>query len=225
MKTLTPQAFSGISLTIFLKTNKPRSGLHQVESKARQELHEPGLIQLSPNKVDKMKKMMMFLMISLCITGTAMAAKKRKGVDADKLPYGSAGCGLGSQLIGSGDDFSQWFASSTNQSSGQVFAITSGTSNCVAVNEMDTAQLREWMPGFVAYNRAQLAEDLARGEGETVRAISSILDCGNPGAVGAVLKKNYGTIFKTIDAQTTSDRLFEVLGTETKNSTNCKKAV
>lgn len=178
-----------------------------------------------------MKKKMMLrtvtivMMVFLCASGSAFAARKGpKGVDAEKLPYGTAGCGLGSQLVGPGEGFSQWFASSTNQSSGQVFAITSGTSNCVAVHNMDTAQLRNWMPEFVAHNRAQLAEDLARGEGETVRALSSILECSSPVEVGSVLKNNYGTIFQTLDAQATSDRLFEVLGSQPSGKT-CKKGV
>ena len=105
--------------------------------------------------------------------------------------YGTAGCGLGSLAFGSKPGMVQVLAATTNGLFGtQTFGITTGTSNC---------QLAPGAPAaakvFIEGNREALAKDIARGEGEALKNLSSLAGCTDPKAVGAVLQKNFQTIF------------------------------
>lgn len=105
--------------------------------------------------------------------------------------YGPAGCGLGSMIFEPDSGFTQVFAATTNGTSGnQTFGITSGTSNC-AGGEKKAASAK----AFVQTNRATLAKDIARGNGETIVSLTQLAGCQNPAAVGATLQKNFRTIF------------------------------
>ena len=100
---------------------------------------------------------------------------------------GPAGCGLGNMLMGKDN---QIFAATTNGSFySQLFGITSGTSNCERGGSV--AQ----MTMFVESNRVALSNESARGQGETVTALSSILGCEDAGQLGAEMKANYAEIF------------------------------
>lgn len=99
---------------------------------------------------------------------------------------GPAGCGLGSIIWGKD---SQVLASSSNMSGTQVFGILFGTSNC-APQTKETAVV-----AFVQTNEVALANDAARGHGETVKALSHLLGCSNSQALGSALKQNYEEIF------------------------------
>jgi hypothetical protein len=100
---------------------------------------------------------------------------------------GPAGCGVGN-LIFKKD--TQIFAATINVVLMQTSGITSGTSGCK--DSSDMAQ----MVMFVESNRVALSNDAARGQGETVDALSSILGCSDVGALGDALKANYGEIFE-----------------------------
>jgi hypothetical protein len=105
--------------------------------------------------------------------------------------YGTAGCGLGSMIIGSNPGIIQIFASTTNGTLGtQTFGITSGTSNCASD---DGAQAST--KNFVETNRAVVAKDIARGQGETIATLSSMAGCRDSRTVGSSLQKNYKRIF------------------------------
>lgn len=105
--------------------------------------------------------------------------------------YGTAGCGLGSVLIGSGGGFLQVFAVTLNGVSGnQTFGITSGTSNCAdAEGGEDSAK------AFVETNRTALAKDIARGQGETINSLAQLAGCSEPAAVGMSLQRQFDQIF------------------------------
>lgn len=122
---------------------------------------------------------------------------------------GPAGCGLGNMLLGKD---SQIFASTTNGTSGsQTFGITSGTSNCERAGSM--AQ----MTMFVESNRVALSNEAARGQGETVAALSSILGCSDASQLGAEMKANYAEIFANKENSIAISR--SIQNTLQKNST------
>ena len=105
--------------------------------------------------------------------------------------YGAAGCGLGSILFeGKNDKVSQVLAATTNGTSGnQTFGITTGTLNC------DTGRLRVSRTSFIEANKFALANDIARGEGETLAALSNLYGCQNVSSVSKGMKAEYGQIF------------------------------
>ncbi len=109
--------------------------------------------------------------------------------------YGTAGCGLGSLVIGSQPGFMQVFAATTNGTSGsQTFGITSGTSNCAGGGKTATQ--------FIDVNKASLLNDAARGDGQTLSALSEIYGCKNSAEFSTLVKSNYSTIFATKDTAT-----------------------
>jgi len=110
-------------------------------------------------------------------------------------PVGPAGCGLGHVLFGKD---TQVLASTTNDSTWtNMFGITSGTSGCV--DNKGNAKLDT----YVEANRVALANDIARGNGETVAGLSKLLNCQDGSAVNASLKSNYQVIFSTQDRDAT----------------------
>ena len=122
--------------------------------------------------------------------------------------YGPAGCGLGSMLIGSEPSFSQVFAGTTNGTSGnQTFGISSGTSNCDTQGGMASTR------SFIEGNREALAKDMARGQGETIVALSSLAGCADAGAVGAVLQSQFKSVVPDATTADTvvSERIVDLL--------------
>jgi hypothetical protein len=108
--------------------------------------------------------------------------------------YGMGGCGLGSMILGDKKGMMQIFASTTNGSSGsQTFGISSGTSNCLD-GSGKTATV------FIEANKVALANDIARGQGETLSALSAIYQCQNTQNFGSTLQSNYKSIFSSTDA-------------------------
>ena len=104
--------------------------------------------------------------------------------------YGLAGCGLGSMTFGDQPGGIQILAATINGIMGnQTFGITFGTSNC------GPGLLAEGTRHFVEANRALLAKDVARGEGETIGALTVIHGCADSHAVGAALQARYPAIF------------------------------
>ncbi len=104
--------------------------------------------------------------------------------------YGEAGCGLGSMLLGDKKGMMQVLASTTNGLSGnQTFGISSGTSNCAGGGKTATQ--------FIDVNKAALSNDVARGHGDTVAALSEIYGCKDAKAFQKTLKSNYPKIFST----------------------------
>ena len=108
--------------------------------------------------------------------------------------YGSAGCGLGSIIIGPGEGFSQVFAATSNGMGGQSFGITSGTSNCV---NQDKAALNEQQESFMMANYSALSKEMAQGRGETLASFADVLGCsqGAQPRFASVLQNSYARIF------------------------------
>jgi hypothetical protein len=84
----------------------------------------------------------------------------------------------------------QVFAATSNASSGsQMFGITSGTSNCGSGGAAPSVQ------SYIESNRAALANDIARGNGETLTGLVKMIGCKNVEKAGAALQGNYESIF------------------------------
>lgn len=133
----------------------------------------------------------------ITILGFAAVAQANK--------IGPAGCGLGNLAFGKDN---QILAATTNGTSGnQTFGITSGTSNCI--DSKGVAKL----DAYVEANQVALANDVARGNGETVAGLSKILGCANGHSVNSTLQQNYEMIFPAQDrsASEVSKSIREVL--------------
>ncbi len=86
-------------------------------------------------------------------------------------PYGMAGCGWGSQMMGK--EGNQILAVTTNGTSGnQTFGISSGTSNCVTATDT-TAKIKN----FIEANYESLVTDMAKGRGDSVTTLSGFYGC------------------------------------------------
>lgn len=132
-----------------------------------------------------MKKLLVVVAVAL-MTSSAFAAK-----------YGSAGCGLGS-LVFEGDQtwWKQVLAATTNGTGFQTIGITLGTSNCDSPAPLKVGQAE----AYVEANKVALANDIARGNGETIVGLSKVYGCANSMEFGQALKTNYSTIFPTAKA-------------------------
>lgn len=135
-----------------------------------------------------MKKLLVVVAVAL-MTSSAFAAK-----------YGSAGCGLGSMIF-EGDQtwWKQVLAATTNGTGFQTIGITLGTSNCDSPAPLKVGQAE----AYVEANKVALANDIARGNGETIVGLSKVYGCTNSAEFGQALKSNYSTIFTTAEATST----------------------
>ena len=96
------------------------------------------------------------------------------GAAAHASEYGTAGCGLGSLAFHDKPGFIQVIASTLNDLGyNQLFAISSGTSNC------NPQGMQSQMDIFVDSNKIALSNDAARGQGETIAVLSSMLGCSD----------------------------------------------
>lgn len=134
-----------------------------------------------------MKKFL--VVISLLMATSAFASK-----------YGSAGCGLGSMIF-EGDQtwWKQVLASTTNTTAMQSVGITLGTSNCDSPAPLKVSQVQ----AYVEANKVALANDIAKGNGETIMNLSKVYGCTNTNDFGKALKSNYRSIFSNADASST----------------------
>ncbi len=123
-----------------------------------------------------------FIFVSFCPTAIA-----------DQRNYG---CGLGSMMIDNdGSLMSQTFAMTLNGCFGsQLFGVSSGTSNC---DKPDSFFASEKINTFVADNMDNLANDIAKGQGEyldTLAVLMEVPDQKRP-ELYATLQTNFKTIY------------------------------
>jgi hypothetical protein len=126
-------------------------------------------------------------------------SEKKKGLisQISGQGYGTAGCGLGSILFGESEGLVQIFAYTTNGLySHQTFAISSGTSNCDATSGDSVAS----SVMFIETNKYALANDIARGEGETLHTLLYLMKCDLQNDSQVQLQKNYSQIFSNLNS-------------------------
>jgi len=108
----------------------------------------------------------------------------------------NTGCGLGS-IIFKGQEglLFQVLAVTTNGTSGnQTFGITSGTLNCSQPSKIVS---NEQLNNYVADNMDNLANDIARGEGEYLNTLAVLMAVpeGSRGDFYAKLQNNFSHIY------------------------------
>lgn len=121
---------------------------------------------------------------------------KRMDENAAGLKYGMAGCGLGSIVFGEKGGFLQVFAGVTNLTGLQTFGISTGTSNCGEASKQAKAS------EFIEVNKVAIETDLSRGKGETLSALSEVLDCRNPATFETNIKNKYSSQYPNGGATT-----------------------
>ena len=141
---------------------------------------------------------------------------------AGKSGYGSAGCGLGSMVFGSGTGPKQIFAATTNGTFGsQTFGITFGTSNCGDHGLINVSKEREV---FASANYTSLVKEMAQGKGENLNILASMYQC--PTATyqefGAMTQANFDDL--VTNASTTPVELLGQLETQLSQHHNLSKS-
>lgn len=133
----------------------------------------------------------MIALIMIAGVNMAHAQQRRKSLHEEFTGqgYGMAGCGLGSVVFGQQTGMVQIFAATTNGTSGnQTFGISSGTLNCGESARSAKAEQ------FIEVNKVAIENDMARGQGETLTALSQVMECTNT-HFSADLKNDYRQMF------------------------------
>ena len=154
-------------------------------------------------------------------TESRSSETRSSGGTSFERQYGLAGCGLGSVVMGKHGG--QVSAATTNGTLGnQTFAITAGTLNCL---DPKTAEVASRMDQFIIVNHSQLQGDIARGNGESITAISSIMGCSQSASeIGQSLKANYSTLFSAEKyTNEITDGIINVILSNPELSSKCNK--
>jgi hypothetical protein len=135
-----------------------------------------------------MKKILGLIAVVSIVSTSAMAK------------VGSAGCGLGSVIFENDNTWwKQVLAATSNASSGtQTFGISTGTLNCDSPAPLKAAQVES----YIEANKMALANDIAKGNGETVSGLSKVYGCDDTAAFGKALKNKYKAIYPTAEVST-----------------------
>lgn len=122
-----------------------------------------------------MKLMGAIIAFGIAFTGTLAFAEKKQSLhdQFSGQSYGVAGCGLGSIVFGNKPGMIQVVAATLNNTGYQTFAISSGTSNCGESGKKARAHQ------FIEVNKVALENDLSRGAGEAIIALSEVMGCKN----------------------------------------------
>lgn len=153
-----------------------------------------------------MKKLMIAALIALPMTAFA----------AGENNVGS--CGLGSKVwVGQKGIAPQVLAVTTNgTSANQTFGITSGTLGCTQDGVVTSA----WKTAmFIDGNKIQLARDTAAGHGETLDALSSLLNIqqNDKASFAALAQSQYSVIFAPgASTEDVAAKLQKVLAADTR---------
>jgi hypothetical protein len=154
-----------------------------------------------------MKKMIgaaVAVALTFMVVSSAFAVEKK---------YGTAGCGLGSMLLGDEPGMVQILVATLNSIAyNQTFGITSGTLNCEKKAKFAG---NEKLNQFVVANIDNLAKDVAMGHGESLDTLAEIMSI--PGsdrpAVYTKLQANFSTIFTSekVEAADVIDSIVTVI--------------
>ena len=146
---------------------------------------------------------------------------KPKAKKAYQRPYGMAGCGLGSIVIPR--QGSQVFAATTNgTAASQLFGITSGTSNCV---DDSSSEVASKMDNYIQGNKSQFIGDAAKGNGETIIALSEVMGCSESSKLGRALKANYQNLFLEENTNIVTDNIITLIQNDDQLSQQCKLTI
>ncbi len=135
--------------------------------------------------------MEVFVLKKISFVATLIVLSQAQGAH-----YGMAGCGVGSLVFQDQPGMIQIVAATVNNLvSPQTSAITSGTSGCYEEGS-SSAKL-----DYIEANKIALKEDAARGQGETLQGLTTLLGCSQAQEVNSEIKNNYKSIFGQDNAQ------------------------
>lgn len=162
----------------------------------------------------------LFVLLSFQSFAADRSVDAQKNQPAFSRKYGMAGCGLGSMLFE--PTGSQILAATTNGSTfNQLFGITFGTLNCEGGSLFSKA---DNMDRFIQGNKVVLADDIARGNGETIQALASLMGCkGSQTELNSLLQSQFSAIFSRhdIEANFVTDNIITVIGNDKALSKAC----
>ncbi|ODS11077.1 DUF3015 domain-containing protein [Vibrio scophthalmi] len=122
------------------------------------------------------------------------------------------GCGLGTMVFDgkSGKVFKILGATTNGTSGNQTFGITFGTLGC---DGNGTISSSEKLALFIDGNMDNLARDIAKGEGETLAALSEVwgVQASDKAAFNELAQENFAEVFKSENV--TSQEVFANLNT------------
>ncbi|WP_028672107.1 DUF3015 family protein [Saccharospirillum impatiens] len=143
-----------------------------------------------------MKKLLLTAGLTVALTGTAMAGS-------------GPGCGLGSMIFAEKTGtFNHVLASITNGIySNQAFGMSTGTLGCDSSQSIEYTQVA----AYLDTNLDQVAVDMARGEGEALDGLATLLDVqlSDRAAFSVATQANFTRIFPS--AETTREAAVESL--------------
>ena len=111
--------------------------------------------------------------------------------------YGPAGCGIGTMILG--DDASGVMGGLAMYINGAFYGPTSITLGILGCGDGGLAELDADKLDYVVTNRDQLAEDSAKGSGDTVAALADMMGCDEVSFVDA-LRADHDAVFAGTDA-------------------------
>ena len=130
---------------------------------------------------------------------TGTHAKSATSAAADSAPsyhstgtkrYYAAGCGLGTMLWKENSLLHQVLAVTTNGTGFNTFAMSTGTEDCEVGGQSKAAKTN-----YIEANKVALANDIARGNGQTLAGLTSMYGCKDYSRTAMSLQQNYGRIF------------------------------
>lgn len=135
--------------------------------------------------------------------------------------YGMAGCGVGALILKGKSKVMQIFAGTTNMSSFQSSAVSTGTSGCKAGSETAVLMKQE---SFVASNLSTLSKEMAQGEGQSLTALSETLGCNaeHQSTVNESLRLSYGQVFAAPGAVAVLNATKEALKANPALASSCR---
>lgn len=136
------------------------------------------------------------LPVAVAMLFTAMLFTATVVPSAFAAGYGAAGCGFGGAVIKDNRVLPQigaWFLNGLLYN--QLFAITSGTSDCGGLKGVTADKDQE---RFVNENYGSLTKEMAVGEGEGLNTLSDLLGCPaeRRESFASYAKQNYPSFFK-----------------------------
>ncbi|TGK13129.1 DUF3015 domain-containing protein [Leptospira fletcheri] len=159
-----------------------------------------------------MKKIFIaFLLVAMAGLPTILSA--RDG-------YGAAGCGLGAVVIAENKKVHQVIAATVNVlfSGNQVFGISTGTLNCKTAGISEKQRQQQI---FVHVNYRLLEHEFARGNGERVGALASLMGCKDSTAFGRVGKEKFATLFQENTPDSFLDKMRSEVSSDARLVSSC----
>lgn len=116
---------------------------------------------------------------------------------------GDAGCGLGSMVIQENTKVMQILAATTNGTGGQIFAISTGTSNCKSQQIVRNDRAIQY---FTEANQSDLSREMAQGQGEKLQTLAALYGCQGDAtrAFASKAQASYSAIVPSSDITATA---------------------